>query len=535
MMTRLALALLLVLFALPSAAQGPLRLRTTLPPGTVEIRAGSSIQAAINANPINTTFYLRAGTYRLTTPLAVKTGNTFIGERDANTNSIRRAVISGGRILTGWIPLDGRWYVTGQTQQGDQGAGIGDCAETTPGSGIITHPRCFRPEDLFFDSTQQKYHEDALADVGPGEYFFDYAAQRIYVGDDPTGHVVETSVVPSLFTATSSNVDYVTLRGLVIEKFASPTTSGTVNLCDGTNGSEYWIAEDNEIRYNHGAGISTYPFLGCMARRNFLHHNCSYAFVGSGENIVIEGNTWAYNNLVAQYTPAANTAVDESRVCGINDYNGAVFKFTFSINARIRDNVAYQNKGIAIWLDIQNTGGLIERNHVSWNHLEGIFYEISCNGVIRRNHVNNNGTAQDFPGWVIGGIEVATSSNVEVYENRLEDNWQQIAALHDFRRGPTGMMLCPTYELRDLNVHDNHITSTQSPATGGYGVGLIDAPGAMQSVEAFGAGFNNHFENNTYLLTGSPTLPYFRWNNGDVSDSTWQVTYGHDDTGSITR
>lgn len=512
--------------ALEAGAQNVKRLSSTRPPGSIEIRPGQNIQTAITNNPAGSTFYVRAGTYRIPAAgLLPKTGNTFIAER--TTSGGRRVVLSGARILTGWTQSGSVWYVTSQSQEGNQASGIVDCAESAPGSGVITHPRCFRPEDLFFDGTTQKYHEDALGDVGPGEYFFDYTADRIYVGDNPAGHTVETSVTPALWAATS-NVDDVTLRGFIVEKFASPDTDAAVVVGTGATGSDNWIVEDNEIRYNHGGGVGCYPYQACLVRRNYIHHN-GYAVLGSGNGIRIEDNELAYNNLVAQYTPAAGTAVDETRVAGLNDYNGASFKLVFTIGSIVRGNYGHHNKGPAIWHDIQNTDAVIAGNRLEWNHRQGIFYEISCNAVIRDNYAAHNGTGADFAGGFEGAaIHVVSSPNVEVFGNTVEDNWLQIFGLNDNRRGATGQTLCPTYGLASLNVHDNVTRSTVAPAST-YLTGVLDSV----DLTAYSAG--NVFQNNTYILSGSPTGFYFAWIGGPISDAAWQGTYGHDTTGTIIR
>src|SRR5690349_1557005 len=94
-----AFALILVLVVSRSAAAA-----------NVTIPVGADIQAAINANPAGTTFLLPAGERRLTTQLVPKTGNTFVG--------VTGTVLNGSKLLTSFTPSSGKWYVTGQKQQG---------------------------------------------------------------------------------------------------------------------------------------------------------------------------------------------------------------------------------------------------------------------------------------------------------------------------------------------------------------------------------------------------------------------------------
>jgi parallel beta-helix repeat protein len=64
------------------------------PAGAVEVRPGIQVQQLVDAHPPRTVFCLRAGLYRLTSPITPKTGNTFIGEYGA--------VLDG----TGWTTKD---------------------------------------------------------------------------------------------------------------------------------------------------------------------------------------------------------------------------------------------------------------------------------------------------------------------------------------------------------------------------------------------------------------------------------------------
>jgi hypothetical protein len=141
-------------------------------------------------------FTIRAGVHRLQS-ITPKSGQSFQGEPGA--------IVSGAKVLTGWVQDGSRWYVTGQTQQG-------------PVSGVcfLENPGCNKAEDLWIDGVL-KWHATSLSGVVPGKWFFDYAADRIYVGDDPGGRSVETSVTTYAFAGGAANV---TVKGLVIEKYA---------------------------------------------------------------------------------------------------------------------------------------------------------------------------------------------------------------------------------------------------------------------------------------------------------------------------
>src|SRR5690606_5122418 len=161
----------------------------------------------VQSQPAGTTFLFEAGTHRLTEKIAPRDGDVFLGAANHAT------ILSGAKVLTGWTEDSGVWYVDGQTQ------GL-----STHGQCQVGFPRCDHPEELFIDDVRMK-HVDTLGEVTTGTWHFDYTANRIYIGDDPTGVTVETSVVEY---AIQSDADDVVVKGLTIEKFANPAQHGAV-------------------------------------------------------------------------------------------------------------------------------------------------------------------------------------------------------------------------------------------------------------------------------------------------------------------
>jgi len=466
----------------------------------VEILPGQSIQAIVDGHPAGTTFLLKAGVHRMQT-ITPRTGDTFSGEMNGTT---RLTTLSGARLLTGWTADGARWYVSGQTQGGTPQVRAEDACRPT-------HSRCSYAEDLFFDNVM-KYHEDVLAEVGPGEWFFDYGADRIYVGDNPAGHSVETSVTPALFN--QSSADDVTLQNLIIEKYASPTATAAVNLGYSPYGADDWVVTGSEVRWNHGAGIGL--DTKTAARGNYVHHNCGFGFVGAGTGVVVESNEIAYNNIAAG---------SSTTTCGYNAYWGAGgSKWVWTTNLIVRGNFSHHNDGPGLWTDINNIHTVYENNVIEDNTRGGIFHEISYDATIRNNTLRRNGTAKDYAWWTTGaGIEIVSSRNVEVYGNTVVDNWQGITGLNDHR----GSGNFGDYTLTNLNVHDNTITSRVTDAGAGR-TGVVETAGT----EAFSAAANNRFQRNTYVL--GTNAKYFMWNAADHSEFAWQ-SFGQDAAGSFQR
>jgi len=532
-----------LLLAGPAAAQNVRRLTSTVPPASgggakVTVIAGQSIASAITAAGAGGVILLKAGTHRLDGVGAVTPLNdqVFIGERDSD--GVRRSRINGARILTGWIPDSGRWYVTGQTQAGTVATDALDCDLGTPQHPVSPsdrYARCWYPEQLYFNcgsaaTCTMKHHETALANVGAGEWFFDYAADRIYVGDDPTTHFVETSVVGNPFAGSATGV---TVRGLVFEMFANTSQTGAVE-----NRGANWLIDDNEIRWNHGAGVGVATATGTVrVRNNYIHHNCNYAIVGGGgEGITVDGNELAYNNVL----PQSNDW--ETAPCGFYSFwGGGATKFVHTLGMVFKGNYSHHNNGPGAWFDIENRLGIVEFNRLEYNRRSGLFWELSCDVVIRYNWMIGNATGGDYPGGTTGaGIEVNTSANVEIHNNYVDSNFNGIIAYDDLRSGGTiadpGTGNCKTaglvWKVAGLNVHDNFVISPSA----GAGYGMTGVWDSGHGTDAFDGAQNNHFELNFYTLgTGMSTATFFNWSPGYITDSAWQTTYGHDDAGTISR
>ena len=234
------------------------------PTGTgTEIYPGTDIQSMINANGAGTYYVLKSGVHRMQM-ITPKSGDTLAGESGA--------VLSGARLLTSFTRSGSYWVASGQTQQGTPS---GSELDKVCRSGS---PRCGYPEDLFINNVPQK-RVGTLVAVGPGKWFFDYAGDRIYFWDDPTGKTVETSVTPRAFN--NSNATGVTLSNLIFEKYATPTGGAAVTLGTG------WVMKDSAARFNHYSGVFTNS--RSLTQRSNISQNGCFGFQGAGDNIVVDG------------------------------------------------------------------------------------------------------------------------------------------------------------------------------------------------------------------------------------------------------
>jgi hypothetical protein len=449
----------------------------------IPVPPGADIQALVNANPEGTSFVIKAGVHRMQM-VRPKNGNRFTGEPGA--------VMNGSRLLTGFVREGSYWVAYNQTQQGPV---HGRCK---PG-----FERCNRPEDLFINDVMLR-HATSLGGVQPGRWFFDYDANKIYMADDPSGKRVETSVSLYAFKGTASNV---TIRGLVIEKYAQPPQNGAIFVRDGGIMGTAWLIENNEVRLNHGVGIAG---LGnrTIVRNNKVHKNGQMGIGGNGDDVLVEGNE-IYENLLP--------------VVGVDEiWEGGATKFALTNRLIVRNNSVHHNYASGLWTDIDNMNTLYEGNQVFDNLGNGISHEISYDAVIRNNVLRNNG--KNKPSWLWGSqILIQNSLRVEVYGNTVEvagDTGNGISIISQNR----GSGKYGPYIPQGNYIHHNKIIFRRSPQ------GCSGAVAEYAADVVYSSG-GNRFDFNTYYVTDL-NASHWRWN----GYKNWNTlrTAGHERNGTLT-
>jgi parallel beta-helix repeat protein len=252
-----------------------------------------------------------------------------------------------------------------------------------------------------------------------------------------------------------------------------------------------WLVEDCDIHHNRTAGIWLEEG-DPVVRNNHIHHNgrsgVSVRYTHGG---LVENNEIAYNNYQDQWS------------WGTEAGGGKMWDTTDLV---LRGNWSHHNHGPGLWTDHNNIGTIYENNLIEDNYANGIFHEISYDAVIRNNVIRRNGFDHDAWLWG-GGIMIASSQNVEIYGNTLEDNYNGIAMTRQNRgTGTYGL-----WTLANNYVHDNTVIDS----------GLTGAAQDVHSNAIYSS--NIRFEDNTYTGTSG-----WYWLNRERSWSEWN-SYGHDD------
>jgi hypothetical protein len=190
----------------------------------VHVTTSDTLDTVVNAQAAGAVIILDAGVHRLAT-CTPKSGQVIIASPGA--------VMNGSDLLSTWTLDTGKW-------RHDVTEGLGNNGGTCL-AGVL----CVGPEDLFRDNVRLT-PVASLGAVVTGTVWIDTALHRVWVSDDPNGHVMEWSRLTRAVVLSNPGV---ILRNLVIEKYAPGAQFGAVHGSGGGTGTRMF---DCEVRYCHG-------------------------------------------------------------------------------------------------------------------------------------------------------------------------------------------------------------------------------------------------------------------------------------------
>jgi parallel beta-helix repeat protein len=359
-----------------------------------------------------------------------------------------------------------------------------------PGQSIQAKVNSYPAGTQFLIKAGTHYRQRVVPKTGN---WFIGEAGAILDGKDATPYAFEPDTIGPF-------PNYVRIKGLIIQHYASPIQHGAIVAGGGKFGSTIgWVVENCEIRYNAHVGIKLGDKMKVL--NNFIHHNHQIGISGSGDSVLVQGNEIAYNNYLKEFAFGF-------------ELGGA--KFIKTRHLLVRGNRVHHNQGNGLWTDMNNIYTVYENNTVDDNSGAGIFHEVSFDAKVRNNTTRRNGFAR---GWVTGaGILISASANVEVYGNEVLDNKQGIVGIQQ-ERIVKGVSF--SKNLKNLNVHNNTVRLSGTGVTG-----IVEDTGDLGVFTSR----NNRFQGNSYDL-GSYTTP-FRWMRKSLNKVEWKA-YGQDTNGTF--
>jgi hypothetical protein len=451
----LAVLMMLVMLPAPARAQGCVGMSVT---------PAMSLQATFDAYPEGTTFCLSAGTWRITERLLPKTGQVLHGEPGT--------IVSGAKVLMGWRFSAGKWYKNGQTQQ------------TPPEGSCFTANLCNYNEWLYRDG-QWLSRVGSRAAVTADTWFFDYAADRIWIGASPVGHTFEASVSPGAIGGNYPATD-VRVEGLTFEKIANTISWGAAK--PGVR----WTLDGVTVRQVHGTAIAA-----------------DYDAIAVINSKALDNGATGMGGYRSTNNRFENNEITGNQHLLFND-TGDATKWARTVNLTVRNNILGGGVGNGLWLDTGNDGALVEGNTVHDQTGIGIVSEVDCTVTIRNNTSTNNGG---------DGLQVVDSRNADVWGNTVQapSTAGGIVVWHQGRESTD----CPG-GIASVAIHDNDVTMAANAS------GLLVCCGGTSAI--FTAGTVT-FAGNHYHVP-DPAGAWWQWLGSPKTWAQWQG-YGHDLLGSV--
>jgi hypothetical protein len=463
----------------------------TCTPGPLVLCPSDSLQAKVTAAGTGAGFTVGPGVFPFAsiTPLA---NQSFVGF-DSLT------VFSGARTLTGWQSDGaGHWYVGGQTQHNTQ-VNVFSCAKLVlNGPGTDSVPAlCGQPEQLWINGVRQE-PRDSLKLVRAGQWFFDYATDRIYLPADPGTDTVATSVTVYAFQGSAANVR---IAHLTLERYANAAQTGCIA---GTPGplTAGWKVDTTELRECHGFGVRV-TGTGPRLAGNWSHDNGEGGGALLGTNSRSLGNRWKYNN-TAHFGPGA---VEEA----------AGLKIMATTDALVDGDTAIGNGLNNFWTDVAALRTTIQNSVGDSADGIGFLAEVSYQIKLLNNRACYNGRHTGTYAVAGAGIVVSNSPDVEVAGNTVCGNRGGILAYETARSAPPNYLstLGP-HDVVRLRVHGNIITQLDNGRAAGI------ANDATSGSNPYTTAADNRWFGNTYHRTLGTTK--WRWTgNADVSETAWRA------------
>jgi parallel beta-helix repeat protein len=376
-----------------------------------------TIHQALNRVLPGGTVVLRAGVYREGSLLLLTPSVTL----EAYPHD--QVWIKGSLVLTAWIHLGPVWRYDDWTYQ---------YADDTDARAIDPqYPLAGRPDMVFVDGLPL-LEVASVSDVTAGTFFADPATSQLYIGTDPTGHVVEAAAQRYALLIDSAAVG-ATIRGLGFEHYAN-SYLGIASSTVSVEGARATVAE-NTFAYNQQSGMAV-SASNCTVESNTFAFNGQVGFQGSGSagGLLVTGNAFAFNNL-KHFSMS---------------WNAAGAKSVTITGSTWQDNLAEHNFGAGLWFDVSSIDNVVVRNTVRFNTGSGIDYEISSAATIASNLAVGNGT----------GLSVTDSQNVAVSNNTLSKNVMNLEVMNDGRATPLG----DNWSVYDVKIRNNIFSNTGAGA-----------------------------------------------------------------------
>ena len=417
-----------------------------------------SVVDAVGRAADGDTVELRGGIYREEVEVTGKA--VHIG-----THRGERAYFDGSVVVGGWERSGDVWVRDGWARQFRRERTGGPVPEENVVAGL--------PDQVFVDGVALRQVLD-VGDVAPGTFFHDTDADRLVIGDDPTGAEVRASVLQWAFRfreADGSSLSDVTVRRYATERHDMSAVR----------------AYSDDLVFDR-VSVESNARIGLSAR---------------GRDIVVRDSRFVDNGYIGLHADRADTLVVERSAILRNNREGfdpfhaaGGMKTTSSTGVTVRDSHIAHNGGPGIWTDLDTDSVSLVGNLVEGNARAGVEIELSSRVAVVGNVVTDNGEA---------GIWVLESRDVTVANNATARNVNEIEVEEGPRR-----------EVADVSITNNVLSR---PAPGSRAALAVNDWTAGRSGQEMGV---TEASNLFWIPPGSGTdlvSWWARWPDGIVSSA----------------
>lgn len=348
-----------------------------------------TLKKAVESAPDGATLVLRGGVYRNET--------IYFSKRLTIQPYPKEQVwLKGSIVVADWVADGSHWWKDNWT--------VRFSPDAEPSAIDTAYPLAGHPDQVFIDGVRL-VQVSSRSQVGPGTFYVDTTANRIYIGDNPSGRLVEVSNL-GLAMFINHGAEGSLIRGLGVVQYA-PVYNPSVEQGMIRVLASRITFENNMFAQSAAAGVAVFG-SDVVFRRNLFLHNGLVGIQGGSHRGLIEGNYFAFNN-EKRFAPW---------------WCGGGFKFAGAHDLIVKDNVAEQNYGTGFWCDVSCYNVTIVGNLSRDNTWIGITYEISGKAIIASNVLLRNGHA---------GLMIFGSNDVLAYNNTLSGNKFGIFVFDDKR------------------------------------------------------------------------------------------------------
>jgi hypothetical protein len=411
-----ATGLALVFGALPLALGGAPAAAAT--PTLYVSPSGSDSAAGTQAAPLRTlaravskatsgtTVVLAGGTYRESVQVYGKDVD-IVGAAGATV------VLDGSRALTGWQLGDGGWYVDGWTHE---------FARTTGDMIDPNNPMAAYPDQTFLDGVPLA-QVATLGALGAGRFYVDNAADRLWIGDDPSGHTIDASYLP--FAIYFNKAHGSSLRNVTVRRFATPAS----NMAAVRAYSNDVTVADSTFEHNAYMGLSA------MGNR--------FTFT----NLLVQDNAYigVHGHLSNDFSLTRSTILRNNTERFDFRHSAAGVKVTTATGIEFRSNYVADNLGPGLWTDLSGIDVTVVGNLLERNLRSSIFMELSGFVTVVDNVVIGSG---------VTGIRILETNDAEVWNNALYRSEREIWVQEGPRTDPSSNELA-NWDSHRANIHNN--------------------------------------------------------------------------------